>query len=162
MLAGSPTNPLTPQQFGRSARPTVIARSGDSSCSPNCKWERIPQDDLDKLPGDVIVFASATHNLGEVFPLSLGWEGDEQRRGGLVYLSPQLERKSQAEVDSTVAHEFARVVLGCHRSDYTRNIYPQGVEFETQGDIPSEQDSDALISHCGYKPAYKSIRKKPR
>jgi hypothetical protein len=125
-------------------------------------WERVPQDDLDKLPGDVIVFAPATHNLGEVFPLSLGGEGDEQTRGALVYLSPQLERKSQAEVDSTVAHEFARVVLGCHRSDYARNIFPQSVEFKAQGDVPSEQDADALISHWGYKPAYKSDRKKPR
>jgi hypothetical protein len=48
--------------------------------------ERVPQDDLDKLPGDVIVFAPATHNLGEVFPLSLGLEKDEQRTGVLIDL----------------------------------------------------------------------------
>jgi hypothetical protein len=125
-------------------------------------WERVPQEDLDNLPADLIVFAPATYILGEVFPLSLGGESEEETRGALVYLSPQLERKSQAEVDSTVAHEFAHLVLGSHRSDYTRNTYPQGAEFKTQGDVPSEQDADRLISDWGYKPAYNSNRKKLR
>jgi hypothetical protein len=119
--------------------------------------ERVPQEDLDKLPGSLIVFAPSTDKLGEVFPLRMP-VSEEEACGVIIYLSPELESKSQEEVDRTVAHEFAHVVLGCYRSDYTRKR-SQGVDFETQGDVPSEQDADALIGRWGYEPAYKSNRK---
>lgn len=118
-------------------------------------WERVPQDDLDKLPGFLIVFAPAISNLGEAFPLSL-FGPEEAPRGALIYLSPLLEEMSQEEVDSTVAHEFAHLVLGCYRPDYTRNIRPVGAELKTPGDLPSERDADALISSWGFKAAHKS------
>lgn len=123
-------------------------------------WEKVPQEDLDKLPGFLIVFAPATNNWGEVFGLALSGPEDALR-GALIYLSPKLEKmKNQEDVDSTVAHEFAHAVLGCWRFDYTRGILSQGAKCRTPGDILSEQDADALIRRWGFKPVHESNRKK--
>jgi hypothetical protein len=127
-------------------------------------WERMPQDGIDKLPHRLIIFAPSAEKLGEVFPWVSGnepGEGSEQE-SAFIYLSPFLERKGQAEVDSIVAHEFAHVVLGCYRIDYDLHTIPSNTQIERQADIPGERQADALISRWGFESAYKGNRKKHR
>lgn len=80
-------------------------------------WERIPADDLDKLPDRMTVFAPSANVVGQVLP---DFRVDVVPRDDLknprsprafVYFAPQLENMPQSEVDFNVAHEFATVVL---------------------------------------------------
>lgn len=99
--------------------------------------ERVPVDVLDNLPS-LTVFAPSAAKLGEVFPRGAG-------DSIFVYLSPRLERKSQAEVDFTVAHEFAHVVL----RDAGSTI-PPGMVVRNHGDAPSEKAADRLAESWGF------------
>jgi hypothetical protein len=111
--------------------------------------ERIPEDVLDNLP-PLTVFAPSAVLLGHVLPHGTG-------DSLFVYLSPRLESKSQTEVDFTVAHEFAHVVLGHYMPGATN--HPPGVVVQGHGDVPSEKDADRLAESWGFKSAQK--RKKP-
>jgi uncharacterized protein YjaZ len=71
-------------------------------------YEKVSQSDLDKLEEhSVIVFAPSPAYLGQVMPGPVAFDAVV-----FVYLAPGLEKKNQAEVDFTVAHEFAHVLLG--------------------------------------------------
>jgi hypothetical protein len=101
-------------------------------------WKAVPQTDFDRLPGKLIVFAPASVKLGEVLP----WRD----------LAPHLERKSQSEIDKTVAHEFAHVILRHGRSDSTATETKE--TLIRQADVPHEREADELIKKWGYAPAY--------
>ena len=73
--------------------------------------KRLPEDVQDNLP-PLVVFAPSAAKLGEFKPFRLG---DRL----LLYLSPRLEAKPQSEVDFTVAHEFAHILLGHHQPGAT-------------------------------------------
>ncbi len=103
--------------------------------------ERIPEEVLDNLP-PLVVFAPSKAKLGEMKPYGLG---DRL----LLYLAPQLESKPQKEVDFTVAHEFAHVVLGHYKLGAT--AHPSGVTVRRHGDAPSEQEADKLAESWGFK-----------
>src|ERR1700687_4067174 len=78
-----------------------------------------------------------------------------------VYLSPFLEKKSQREVNYTVAHEFAHVALGHYKPGAMG--HPAGAVIERHEDAPTEQDADRLTESWGFpcpKPA-KRKRGKP-
>jgi hypothetical protein len=91
-------------------------------------FERMPSDLLNDLAGNVRVFAPSQHCYGQVFPAGF--------REPMIYLSPVLENQPQAEVDFTVAHEFAHAVLG--HTDYLKTA------------STSEDDADALAASWGF------------
>jgi hypothetical protein len=99
--------------------------------------ERVPEDDLPPLT----VFAPSAALLGHVLPCG---SGDSI----FVYLSPQLESKSQAEVDFTVAHEFAHIALGHYKPSAT--THPHGMVVKEHGNAPSEQAADGLAEAWGF------------
>ncbi|MGA8150901.1 MAG: hypothetical protein WB952_08125 [Terriglobales bacterium] len=103
--------------------------------------ERIPDDVLENLP-PLTVFAPSAALLGHVLPHGTG-------DSIFVYLSPRLERASQAEVDFTVAHEFAHIVLGHYKPGATD--HPPDVVVQRHEDVPSEQDADRLAESWGFK-----------
>src|SRR5450759_3565215 len=96
--------------------------------------ERIPDDVLNDLP-PLTVFAPSTALLGHVTPFGTG---DRL----FLYLAPKLEGKSQHEVDFTVAHEFAHIVLGHYKPGAT--THTAGAVVEKHEDAPTEQDADHL------------------
>jgi hypothetical protein len=101
-------------------------------------WERVPVRWLNRLP-QAIVFAPSPHKWGESFP----WfspVSTKESLGAFIYLSPELESLSQQKVNSTVAHEFAHIMLGHHDSS------------ATDGDESKESEADLLISKWGYRP----------
>ena len=102
--------------------------------------ERIPDDVLDNLPS-LIVFAPSAAKLGEMKPFGLG---DRL----FVYLAPRLEKKSQREVDFTVAHEFAHIALGHYKPGATS--HPHGAIVQNHEDAPSEHDADELAQSWGF------------
>jgi hypothetical protein len=103
--------------------------------------ERVPDDVLDSLP-PLTLFAPSSAPLGRVLPFGSG-------DGPFVYLAPHLERKSQAEVDFTVAHEFAHVALSHYRAANTATTVPLGVL--SHDDAPSEQEADSCAESWGFK-----------
>jgi hypothetical protein len=102
--------------------------------------ERIPEDVLDSLP-PLTVFAPSRALLGRVLPYGTG-------DSIFIYLSPRLESKSPAEVDFTVAHEFAHVALGHYKPGASK--HPCGAVVQKHGDAPSEQDSNRLAESWGF------------
>jgi hypothetical protein len=98
---------------------------------------------LRKMPGTnlppLVVFAPSAAKLGEVKPFGLG---DRL----LLYLSPRLEAKPQSEVDFTVAHESAHILLGHQRPGAT--TAPPDVQ--SHEDAPSEQNADRLAESWGF------------
>ncbi len=58
----------------------------------------------------------------------------------MLYLSPELERRPQAYVNSSVAHEFAHAVL---RHDAT---------ISKDDPLQHEREADTLIAKWGYRP----------
>jgi hypothetical protein len=112
-------------------------------------WKAMPQTDIDRLPGKLIVFAPAAVKLGDVLPL---FNSGMREEGAFIYLAPHLECKSQTEVDKTVAHEFAHVVLGHGRSDSA--VTETKETLIRQADVPHEREADELIKQWGYEPAY--------
>ncbi|HWR14164.1 MAG TPA: hypothetical protein VN577_05020 [Terriglobales bacterium] len=101
---------------------------------------RVPDDVLDDLP-NLTVFAPSTAILGHVMPSGAG-------NCVFLYLAPSLERKSQAEVDFTVAHEFAHVVLGHYKPGAT--TLPAECMVSYHGDAPSERAADSLAESWGF------------
>lgn len=102
--------------------------------------QRIPDDVLDNLP-PLTVFAPSTALLGHVMPSGTGV-------CLFLYLAPSLERKSQSEVDFTVAHEFAHVVLEHYKPGAT-TIPPDAV-VQRHEHAPSERDADGLAESWGF------------
>jgi hypothetical protein len=108
--------------------------------------EKILQKDLKRIPPFTTVFAPSPNTLGLADP----WfhPGGPERTGCRIYLSPRLERMSQARVNSVVAHEFAHVILG-HDGD----SFPAGKVPKKYKDLPAEKAADALIESWGYRAA---------
>ena len=101
-------------------------------------WRLDKQIDFGSLP-TVVIFAPTVREGGHVRPGILP-------TGALfMYLAPTLEFDSQPDVDHTVAHEFAHVVLGhCANSKHT---VVDGLPHEQQ---PRELEADALASEWGF------------
>jgi hypothetical protein len=102
--------------------------------------ERVPSDVLDSLP-PLTVFAPSRALLGHVLPCGTG-------DSIFVYLAPRLEMKSQREVDFTVAHEFAHIVLRHYKPCAT--THTPDVAVRSHADAPSEQDADGLAVSWGF------------
>lgn len=111
--------------------------------------ERVPQEVIDDLP-PLTLFAPSAALFGRVFPFGGG-------NALFVYLAPNLERKSQREVDFTVAHEFAHVVLGHYKSDAT--IIPADAVVRSRGDVPSEKEANRLAESWGFPKAERNPRR---
>ena len=101
---------------------------------------RVPEDVLDGLPS-LTVFAPSVALLGHVLPHGTG-------DSIFVYLSPWLERKAQAEVDFTVAHEFAHIALEHYKPGAT--ALAPGAVVQKHDDAPSEQAADGLAEKWGF------------
>ncbi len=112
--------------------------------------ERLSDDELEELLAKIgIVFAPAPGKHGEVYPFvrtfAAGSHVEVEMEEVLVYLSPEIERRSQAYVTSVVAHEFAHVLL-----------HPQHPHADLpSGDRNAEREADAKIVDWGFAPAYK-------
>jgi hypothetical protein len=118
-------------------------------------FNAMSQEDLDSLPRLLIVFAPPTQQLGEAIP----WvEPGIEQSGFFIYLAPQLERKSQAEVDSTVAHEFAHAIL-LDDPTPTHGVGPEE-RLSRQADLPSDVKADELVQKWGFAPAYRRSKRK--
>lgn len=86
-----------------------------------------------------IIFAPAPGKHGEVCPF-LGMPRDSaQERQVMVYLSPEIERRSQGYVQAVVAHEFAHVLLHT---------------FDAPSPPSIEREADERVLLWGFKPAY--------
>jgi hypothetical protein len=96
-----------------------------------CK--RVPQMYLVEL--NVTVFAPGAwqHGLVTTMPPVV------------IYLAPALEKESQAEVDFTVAHEFAHAVLGHSNME----LPPEGVGKKYL-DLSPEIAADKLVADWGF------------
>lgn len=86
-----------------------------------------------------IVFAPAPGKHGEVYPFGYQSRTDSPQNTVMVYLSPEIEHRSQTHVDSVVAHEFAHVLLHT---------------FDSPAPPSIEREADMKIKHWGFKPAY--------
>ena len=75
--------------------------------------ERIPDNIVSDLPR-IVVFAPNPDDYGSCTPLMPSNSSGED---ALIYLAPLLERRSQTEVDFTVAHEFAHAALRHHEPE---------------------------------------------
>ena len=109
-------------------------------------FEQIPEAVWDEMPR-VMVFAPSADISGQVFPFA------PRESGAMIYLSPALERKSQAYVDFTVAHEFAHVVRGHFLPDNneTKLTLDQLKSMSNRKDVPSEISTDELAESWGFK-----------
>lgn len=96
-----------------------------------------------------VIFGPAPGKHGEVYPFELTQASEHQKLPSgmeyspvpqcMVYLSPEIEVRSQKYVDSVVAHEFAHVLL-----------HPFGGPA-----LPSiEREADEKVRLWGFKPAY--------
>jgi hypothetical protein len=85
---------------------------------------RIAEDDLQKLPFRLVVFAPADSYISDFF----------SGEGTMIYLSPEIESRSQEEVDCLVATRFAEVIVKCYRfredndNGFTTHIQETAVE----------------------------------
>lgn len=111
-------------------------------------WERIPADTLQDLPS-VTVFAPSPCKRGEVLPFG----GRFEQNAAFVYLSPTLESEPQVQVDFTVAHEFAHVVLGHHFHSHPDICLSadQSAKITHNFEVPAEIKADALTESWGFK-----------
>ena len=79
--------------------------------------EEMSAAELDSLKNKVaLIFAPAPGMSGQVLHLGkasavAGEPGKPRERRVLVYLSPEIERLKQGQVESVVAHEFAHALL---------------------------------------------------
>ncbi len=120
-------------------------------------WEQMPAADLERIPENTLVFAPSSSKLGQVYPR---YNPPVERKGVLIYLSPKLENQSQAEVDTTVAHELAHAILG-HLTCNDYELEPSR-PLVSQADDPSEIEADKLIVSWGFTPGYKRRQRKGR
>ena len=102
--------------------------------------ERMPPELKDKIP-PLVVFAPSPAVEGEDFLLPALPASDEQSH--LIYLAPSLERRSQADVDSTVAHEFAHAILRSSSSGHGPSA---------DDPLHQKREADDLIEAWGYRP----------
>ena len=86
-----------------------------------------------------MTFAPAPGKHGEVYPFVYHLRTHSQQSTVMVYLSPEIERRSQTYVDSVVAHEFAHVLLHT---------------FDGPAPPSIEREADLKVEHWGFKPAY--------
>ena len=102
----------------------------------------MPEDELETLQERIsIIFAPASGKHGEVYlfmgaPIPVR----HQQHRVMVYLAPELERRSQKYVDSVVAHEFAQVLL--HPFDSTKSL-------------SIEREADEKVCSWDLKPVYR-------
>lgn len=103
--------------------------------------ERMSIDELDTLQERTsIIFAPAVGKHGEVYPFApVHLVNGEQTHTVMVYLSPEVERRSKEYVQSVVAHEFAHVLL-----------HP----FDSSASPSIERQADEKIREWRFKPAY--------
>ncbi len=114
-------------------------------------WQRIPPRDLDRLPFHVAIIAPCS--LGCVYPwynMPTDVRG-QVMPGVLIYLSPEMEKKSQNEVDFIVAHEFAHAILHDPRKPVSKEkAIPEFGRIR-------EREADALIAKWGFMLRRKQI-----
>jgi len=118
--------------------------------------ERIPEDELERIPPFTAVFAPSAETLG----LVNGWfhPAGQERSGVMIYLSPRLEKMPQSRVDSIVAHEFAHSILR-HQDGES---FPLDKAPKYSRDLPSEIAADKLIEQWGYTPTTDWKSHKPK
>jgi hypothetical protein len=69
-----------------------------------------------------------------------------------VYLSPKLEQESQAQVDFTVAHEFAHVILKHYDYRVRQTVTDeQAKELRSHQEFPDEKAADKLATTWGFR-----------
>ena len=117
--------------------------------------ERVPDDVWDEMP-HVLIFAPSPRELGSCTYIPrnprLMRESD-----AFLYFAPKLERSKQAEVDFTVAHEFAHALCQHHRNlSLTEKEVEEGyLKFN------AEQEADKLAVKWGYTiPEYRKAGSK--
>ena len=95
---------------------------------------RLTDVELDRVTFDerFILFAPVPGKYGET--KGLFGEG-----AAFIYLSPELESVDQDSVDSTVAHEFAHMLLGHHLRAWR---------------VGDEKEADEMIKGWGFAAAY--------
>jgi len=107
--------------------------------------EKMSADELESLKTKVsIIFAPAPGMDGQVYPLkgsstSVSEQEESQQERVVVYLSPDIERRSQRRIESIVAHEFAHALLHA----------PSALEGWF-----IEPEADQKVQSWGFKAAY--------
>ena len=89
-----------------------------------------------------VIFAPAPGMNGQVLPLGKSSAGEPVKRRVLVYLSPEIERLGQRQVESVVAHEFAHALL--HAPSTLEGWF-------------IEQEADQKVRAWGFKVVYPEI-----
>jgi len=97
--------------------------------------DRMPKSDKERIP-DVIIFVPSPDEWGAAIPWYTPGGGPEPH-SQLIYLSPNLEGRSQRYVNATVTHEFAHAIL-----DHG-GMVQRGDEYQ------QEREADMLIQEWG-------------
>lgn len=106
-------------------------------------FDRMPKRWQEEIPFGTIVFAPNPDVWDEAIPWFQPAEMPREIRGAFIYLSPELEKRSQASVNRTVAHEFAHAVLGHGGINGNYDMKDTGLD--------AEKEADLLIIKWGYK-----------
>lgn len=120
-----------------------------------CVWRAASKSGDDKFQQLLHIFAPSPGISAEAIPWA---ECEYQRQGIIIYLAPNLEDKSQDEVNSIVAHEFAHLVLG---HPWAQGQGSMGSESRHE-DHPYEIEADKLVEKWDFKPAYHRGKSPPQ
>jgi len=109
-------------------------------------WKKISERFPDNNPFDelepMIFFAPSADTAGEVKGSTLP--------GPFVYLSPTLELESIRQVEHTVAHELAHLMLGHHKQTQDELARDDKGIIRRHGDTPQERAADELSTQWGF------------
>ena len=106
--------------------------------------EHLTDEIINKLPR-VVVFAPSPGANGKCLSLIPAHGGDD----AFIYLAPSLERHPQADVDFTVAHEFAHALLRHHLPENTKLSESEVKEGYLY--FNSEKAADELVLDWGFE-----------
>jgi len=106
--------------------------------------QRVPDETINEWPR-IVVFAPDPSLYGSCVGLK---PSDLESDDAFIYLSPSLERHSQAEVDFSVAHEFAHAALRHHLAE-NMTLSTEEVKKGYLG-WNSEVAADKLVEDWGF------------
>ena len=140
---------IDPTWFDPAVRPKTT-----KACLALC--ERIPDNIVNKLP-QIVLFTPSPDEYGRCIPLM---PNDSDSDAAFIYLAPSLERQPQAEVNFTVAHEFAHALVRHH---LPKNMILSAEEAEKSYlEVNSEVAADELVAKWGFKVPRRRGRERKR
>lgn len=129
---------IDPRWFDSAVRPKTM-----KACLALC--ERIPDDVVNELPR-IVLFAPNPDDYGCCIPLMPNGSDSD---AAFIYLAPSLESQPQAEVNFTVAHEFAHASVRHHLPEAM--ILSDEEAKKGYSELKPEVAADKLVAKWGFK-----------